>query len=113
MHELSLMDAVRALALEQAALHGARRIAAITLRVGSLAGVEIEALRFAHEVVMADTMAAGSRLEIEAVAAVCFCSLCRQPFPAADGCCDCPDCGTVSRELLQGRELQLASLELG
>jgi hydrogenase nickel incorporation protein HypA/HybF len=112
MHELSLMDAVREQVLEQAALHGAGRITAITLRVGSLAGVEIEALRLAHEVVMADTIAAGSRLVIEAVPAACFCAACGQPFPARDGCCDCPRCGRISRELLQGRELQLASLEL-
>jgi len=112
MHELSLMDAVREQALEQAALHGASRIAAITLRVGSLAGVEIEALRLAHTVVMADTIAAGSRLVIEAVPAECFCAACEQPFLARDGCCDCPRCGRVSRELLQGRELQLASLEI-
>ena len=51
MHELSLMDAVREQALAQAALHGARRIAAITLRVGSLAGVEIEALRLSADAV--------------------------------------------------------------
>jgi len=113
MHELSLMDAVRELALEQAARHGARRIAAITLQVGSLAGVEIEALRFAHAVVMADTIAAGSRLVIEAVPAECFCAACQQPFLTRDGCCDCPLCGSISRELLRGRELQLASLELG
>ncbi len=112
MHELSLMDGVRVLALEQAALHGARRIAAITLKVGSLAGVEIEALRFAHEVVMAGTIAAGCRLEIEAVAALSFCAVCRTSFAVADGCCDCPDCGTVSSQLLRGRELQLVSMEL-
>ncbi|KEF41985.1 MAG: hydrogenase nickel incorporation protein HypA [Cyanobium sp. CACIAM 14] len=112
MHELSLMEAVRDLALEQARRHQARRIEGITLQVGSLAGVEIEALRFAHDVVMADTMAAGSRLEIEAVAAACFCSVCRQSFPVLDGCCDCPVCGALSRELLRGRELQLVSLEL-
>jgi len=112
MHELSLMDAVREQVLEQASLHGAGRITSITLRVGSLAGVEIEALRLAHTVVMAGTIAAGSRLEIEAVPAECFCAACEQPFLARDGCCDCPRCGRISRELLRGRELQLASLEL-
>lgn len=112
MHELSLMDAVRGQALEQAALHGARRIAAITLRVGSLAGVEIEALRLAHTVMMAGTIADGSRLEIEAVPAECFCAACGQPFLAPDGCCACPRCGRISRELLRGRELQLACLEI-
>lgn len=112
MHELSLMDAVREQALEQAARHGASRITAITLRVGSLAGVEIEALRLAHTVVMAGSIAAGSRLEIEAVPAACLCTACEQPFLASDGCCECPRCGRISRELLRGRELQLASMEI-
>ena len=106
------MDAVREQALEQAARHGAGRITTITLRVGSLAGVEIEALRLAHTVVMAGTIAAGSRLEIEAVPAAFFCAACEQPFAARDGCCECPRCGRISRELLRGRELQLASMEI-
>jgi hydrogenase nickel incorporation protein HypA/HybF len=112
MHELSLMDNVRGLVLEQAQRHGAQRIAVITLRIGSLAGVEPEALHFAFEVVMAGSIAAGARLEIEPVLAECFCGVCRQVFCARDGCCDCPVCGTVSRELLRGRELELASLVL-
>jgi hydrogenase nickel incorporation protein HypA/HybF len=112
MHELSLMEAVREQALEQASRHGAGRIVAITLRIGSLAGVEPEALRFAFTVVMADTMAEGARLVIEAVPAVCFCSPCGQPFPAPGGNCECPRCGAISLELLQGRELELRSLEV-
>ncbi len=112
MHELSLMDRVRELALAQAGVHGASRITAITLRIGSLAGVDPDALRFAHEVVMADTIAAGSRLQLELVVARCRCGPCGAPFEAADGVCLCPICGSISAELLQGRELELASLEL-
>ncbi len=112
MHELGIMQNVRELALEQAQRHGAARIEAITLRIGSLAGVEPEALRLAFEVVMADSIAAGAALRIEAVPAACFCAPCQQTFAAADGCCECPACGTISRDLRRGRELHLASLEL-
>jgi hydrogenase nickel incorporation protein HypA/HybF len=112
MHELSLMETVRELALEQAALHGAERITAITLRIGSLAGVEPEALRFAHAVVWEGTIAEGAELRIEEVAGECWCAVCRALFAAADGVCECPRCGAISRELRRGRELQLASLEL-
>ena len=45
MHELSLMEAVRTQALAAARGEGATRIAAINLRIGSLAGVDPEALR--------------------------------------------------------------------
>ena len=101
MHELSLMETIRELALQQAQSHGAARIEAVRLRIGSLAGVEPEALNFAFEVLMANTIAAGARLEVETLPAEWFCAPCAQP-----------SCGAISRELRQGRELQLTSLEL-
>lgn len=52
MHELALMEEVRRLADEQAAAQGALRIHALHLRIGSLSGVDPEALAFAFEVVM-------------------------------------------------------------
>lgn len=74
MHELSLMEAVRDQALAAARAEGASRITAISLRIGSLAGVEPEALRFAHTVVMAGTIASGAELRIEVVIASFFVS---------------------------------------
>ncbi|MFM7550433.1 MAG: hydrogenase maturation nickel metallochaperone HypA [Cyanobacteriota bacterium] len=112
MHELSLMESVRDLALEQARAHGASRIVAITLRIGSLAGVEPDALDFAHEVVMAGTAAEGAILRLEIVPARFLCGPCGEPFAAEQGDGLCPRCGAISRRLLQGRELQLASLEI-
>jgi hydrogenase nickel incorporation protein HypA/HybF len=112
MHELSLMEALRDQALAAARAEGAVRIAAIRLRVGELAGVEVEALRFAFPVVMAGTIAAGAELGIELEPAECHCAVCQAPFPAPQGCCDCPRCGAISRRLLRGRDLRLLSLEV-
>lgn len=112
MHELSLMEALRDQALSAAHANGASRITAIQLRIGSLAGVEVEALRFAHTVVMAGTIAAGAELRIEVVPARFGCEPCQQAFDAEHGDCLCPRCGSFSRRLLQGRELELTSLEL-
>lgn len=112
MHELSLMEAVRDQALAAAAAEGATCIELITLRVGELAGVEVDALRFAFPVVMEGTIAAGAELRIEWEAAVCACEPCGHHFPARDGCCDCPRCGVISRSVLSGRELRLVTLEV-
>ncbi len=112
MHELSLMEALRHQALLAAQAEGAQRIAAISLRVGELAGVEVEALRFAFPVVMAGTIAARAELRIEIEPAECHCAVCDAPFPAPDGCCDCPRCGTISLRLLRGRDLRLLALEV-
>ncbi len=112
MHELSLMEAVREQVLEQAERHGALCIDVIHLRIGSLAGVEPEALAWAFAQVMAGTPAAEARLRIENVPARCLCAVCATSFEAEAGTCRCPRCGTASNRLLQGRELELASLEI-
>ena len=112
---MALMEALRERALEQVERHGGGVIRAITLRVGSLAGVELEALELAFLVVMereGPEGAAPVQLRIEPVAARCYCHRCALDFLATDGCCECPDCGHISRDLLQGRELDLVSLEL-
>lgn len=112
MHELSLMEEVRRQALAAASAEGATRIEAITLRVGELAGVELDALRFAFAVVMEDSIAAAAELRIEREAALCHCESCDDSFQARDGCCACPRCYTISRRLISGRDLRLVALEV-
>jgi hydrogenase nickel incorporation protein HypA/HybF len=112
LHELALMQSVAELARAEASQRGAEAITVIRLRVGSLAGVDPEALRFAAEVVLAGGLTAGARLEIEPVPARAWCLPCTALFSLEQGLCRCPRCGTVSADLRQGRELVLASLEL-
>lgn len=106
------MQNVAELARAEARLRGAEAITMIRLRVGSLAGVEPEALHFAAAVVLAEGLTAGARLEIEPVPAQAWCLPCTALFTLEQGVCHCPRCGTVSGDLRQGRELELASLEL-
>lgn len=112
MHELSLLVEVRRQAVAAALAEGAERIEVIRLRVGELSGVEPDALRFAFPVVMEGSIAADARLLLESEPAICACRPCSRQFRARDGCCDCPDCGTISRQLLSGRELRLVALEV-
>jgi hydrogenase nickel incorporation protein HypA/HybF len=112
MHELSLMLELRDQALAAAAAEGASRIVAIRLRVGELAGVEIEALRGAFPVVMEGTIAAQAQLWIEREAASCRCAGCGDDYRVSDGFCQCPRCGTLGGQLLSGRALQLVALEV-
>lgn len=112
MHELSLLEELRRQALTAAEAQGVSCIEAITLRIGTLAGVEPEGLRLAFPLVMAGTIAAEARLVLEIETALCFCEPCGRHFEAGDGRCDCPRCGSISRRLLSGRDLQLVALEV-
>jgi hydrogenase nickel incorporation protein HypA/HybF len=112
MHELSLMQELRDQALAAAAAAGAERIVAIHLRVGELAGVELEALRFAFPLAMEDTIAAAAQLQIEWEAAIGHCLPCGKDFHAQQGLADCPECGALSLQLVSGQDLRLVALEV-
>lgn len=112
MHELSLMQTLGDQVVRAALAHQAERVSHIRLRVGSLAGVDPQALRFAAKVVLAGTCAEGAALDIEGVPAAFWCSACGQEFVAADGLALCATCGAPSHRLLRGRELTLVSLDL-
>ncbi len=112
MHELSLMEEVRRIAERRAAAEGASRIHRIGLRIGSLGGVDPEALAFAFAVVMAGGPANEARLDLEVVATRCLCPHCREAFEPADVIHACPRCGSLSSRILQGKELELTALEI-
>jgi len=112
MHELSIAQCLVELATEEARRHGMGRIRAVHLRVGVLAGVVTEALRFCFDVATAGTMLEGAKLIIDEVPVEIFCPRCAEPrtlsapLPMA-----CPVCGTRSAQVLRGRELELYALE--
>lgn len=113
MHEVGLMEAVIALAVDSARREGATTIHRIKLRIGRLAGVEPEALALAFEIVSAGTRAELATLEVEPSEVVCYCSSCATEFAPASGYVFvCPTCDHISGEVRRGREMELASLEV-
>jgi hydrogenase nickel incorporation protein HypA/HybF len=112
MHEVGLMQSALAIALERAAEENALRIHRLRMRVGPLSGAVPEALEFAFDVLTRGTIAEGATLEVERVPIVCYCTTCRLEFRADDFFCECPRCHTPSTEVRQGRELDLASVEV-
>ena len=109
-HEFALMEAVHDMAEQETVRQGARRIHRLQLRIGSLAGVDPDALRFAFDVVMAKRCSEGATLDLEVVATVCFCSHCRQDFAPTDVIHASPSCGALSTQILQGRELEMVGM---
>lgn len=112
MHEVGVMQDALGLALAHADKVAARRIVAITLRIGPLAGVEPEALTFAFDVVTSGTKAAGASLQIEDVPLLCMCSGCAAAFEPQGWIFECPRCHRMSSDVRQGRELELTAVEV-
>lgn len=113
MHELGIMESALALVARHAAGHRGRQVSRVVLRIGALAGVEIESLRFAFDVVSRGTVAEGADLEIEQVPPAIYCHGCRKEFAAEGGgfIFTCPTCGDLCGEIRRGRELELSRIE--
>lgn len=114
MHELGIMQSALSLVRDHAAANNARRVSLVVLRIGALAGVELESLRFAFDVVSRGTIAEGATFEIEAVPVAVYCSACQQEFggQTAGFIFTCPTCGDLCGEIRCGRELELSRIEM-
>ncbi|MDT0448491.1 hydrogenase maturation nickel metallochaperone HypA [Streptomyces hesseae] len=113
MHELSIATAIVERAEETARLHGGGRVTAVRVRVGELAGVVPDALRFSFDVARAGTALETARLVVQDVPARARCAPCGTDFAVGTPpLMWCPRCDELSRELLGGRELEVTAIEL-
>src|SRR5689334_3952440 len=112
MHELSIAIGIVEIAQEEASRR-AVHVNAVYLRLGPLTGVVKEALLTCYEMACMDTPLQGSRLEIEELPVVVYCSKCRAERTLRSmQWFSCPECGTPSGEVLHGKELEVVSLEV-
>jgi hydrogenase nickel incorporation protein HypA/HybF len=114
MHEVAIMEAALAMVQRHADENHARRVNRVLLRIGALAGVEIDALRFAFDVVSHGTAAEGAVFEIEQVPVAVYCQGCHREFAGeTDGFIfTCPTCGDLCGEIRRGREIELSRIEM-
>lgn len=84
----------------------------VRLRIGEMAGVVPESLRFCFEAASQGTIAEGAELAIEEVPIMCRCRTCGSDFEVERFIFLCPKCQTPDVELLSGNELDVSELEL-
>jgi hydrogenase nickel incorporation protein HypA/HybF len=112
MHELSIAMSIVDTALEEAERRGVQ-VSAVHLRLGALSGVVKDALLFSYEMACQDTALQGSRLIVEDVPVVVFCPQCQERRTLASvQSFSCPQCGSPTRDILQGKELEVFALEV-
>src|SRR5262245_38184751 len=113
MHELSIALSILDLATEEARRHGDARILGIRLRLGPLAGVVKEALLFSYDVAKMGSPLEDAQLVIEDVPVAAYCPTCggvRAVVSVQNLCCLA--CGTPTRQVVSGQELEVVGLEI-
>jgi hydrogenase nickel incorporation protein HypA/HybF len=112
MHEIGIIDSVLATVVKTAQDAGATRVHSVRIQVGAMTGIVTDSLQFAFEALRTGTLAAEAVLEVEEVAAACWCEPCQQEFVPDRFMYNCPRCQHRSSELRHGQELQLISVEV-
>ena len=112
MHELSIAMGIVEAASEEAQKRGVQ-VSGVHLRLGALSGVVKDALLFSYEVACQDTPLAGSKLIVEDVPVVIFCPKCNDKRELVSmQSFACPECGTPTMNIVQGKELEVFALEV-
>ena len=112
MHELSIAMSIVDAAVEESQRRNVK-VSAVHLRLGALSGVVKDALLFSYEVACQDTALAGSHLVVEDLPVIVFCAHCQQERALGSvQLFQCPECGTPTMDIRQGKELEVFALEV-
>jgi hydrogenase nickel incorporation protein HypA/HybF len=106
MHELGITQSVVEAVTDRT---GSSPVARVRVRVGRLAGVVPDAMRFCFELVTAGTPLEGAALEIDQPEGRGHCRTCGQDVALVEPILLC-DCGSADVEVVAGRELAVASV---
>lgn len=110
MHELSIVMSIISIAQEQAEKANASVIEEIELEIGTLSGIEIQALEFAWQQGCKNTILQQANKKINIIPARAKCSDCNTEFDIQNYYDACPVCGEHLLTILQGKELRVKSL---
>lgn len=112
MHEMSMCESIVQIIEEQARVQDFTRVRRVVLRIGALAAVDPEALRFCFDAVAAHGVARGAELDIRDVPGVAWCMPCAARVPVARRHEPCPRCGSQQTVLQGGDDLSIQELEV-
>jgi hydrogenase nickel incorporation protein HypA/HybF len=109
---MSLAESVREIVEETARANGAARVTRVRLEIGQLAQVEIEAMRFAFEVVRRGSLAEAALLDIDEADGSAWCMACSSPVTITRRGDPCPRCQSHQLQVTGGDRMRVIDIEI-
>ena len=110
MHELSIVMGIIDVAKNELDKAKLSKVETIELDIGTLSGIEFEALDFAWEMAINDTVLEGAERKINKIQAQAKCVSCGHVFNTSSVFDQCPKCNELFTEILSGKELKIKSI---
>lgn len=112
MHELSIAMGIVKIAEEEAAKANALNIESIELEIGTLAGIEFEALDFVWPMAVKNTVLEKAVKKVTVIKAIGKCLDCNTEFEVENIFDPCPTCNSYMKGIIKGKELRVKALEV-
>ena len=112
MHELGIATSILESVQSAARRNPGVRITKVGVKIGELAGVDVDALQFGFECMVKDTEWERLVLDVESIPRVQECPKCRHQFRMTDYDPQCPQCGEFATKCVSGEELDIAYMEV-
>ncbi len=112
MHELSIVMGILKIAENETAKAGAKEVEMIELEIGTLAGIEFDALDFVWSAAVKETVLEHAVKRINIIKAKGKCLDCDTTFDILNVYDPCPSCNSFLKGIIQGKELKVKALEV-
>jgi hydrogenase nickel incorporation protein HypA/HybF len=112
MHELSIAQSLINVAKDVFPPDSGGKITALSVQVGEMSDIKIDALEFAFSAIKAGTLLCDAELHIEIVQGEAECQECQTIFPVHSYVASCPSCKSYHLKILKGRDLNITGLTI-
>lgn len=112
MHEMGIANSILEAVRTEAARYPGTVPCTVGVKIGELAAIDAEALRFCFDALIRDSDLESLRLEIELCPRRHRCTVCGMAFVVRDYQFRCPRCAVETTECIGGDELELAYVEV-
>ena len=113
MHELSIVMNIIDTAKSELEKVQLSFVDSIELEIGSLAGVELEALDFAWQLSVPGTVLENAKRKIHRIHATARCRGCKRMFQIETYYEQCPNCNDFYSDIISGKEMRIKSIVAG
>jgi hydrogenase nickel incorporation protein HypA/HybF len=112
MHEMGIANSVLEAVRTEMGLHPGTYPCKVGVRIGEMAAIDQDALRFCFEAIILETDLGSLELGIEFCPRRHRCQVCGREFRVRDYDSHCPQCASPETTCISGDELELAYLEV-
>jgi len=110
MHEFSIAISIIEIAEKEAKKTNSIIVSELVLDIGTMAGIEFQALDMAMQSAVKNTMLENANIIVNKIQSIARCNTCKHEFEIQTSFDPCPKCGGFYHDILKGKELKVMKL---